>query len=778
MRVLVKGGVWKNSEDEVLKAGVMKYGKSSWARVASLLNRKSAAQCKARWYEWLDPSIKKTDWSREEEEKLLHLAKLMPNQWRTIAPVVGRTAAQCMEQYEKLLDKAANLTSSSSGADETSNDPRKLRPGEIDPAPETKPARPDPIDMDDDEKEMLNEARARLMNTKGKKAKRKARQRQQEESRRLATLQKHRELKAAGIESRLGSGSTKRKYINLAKEIPYQKTVPAGFYDVGEENQIAKKMHLDPSKDNLEINRMEGRTSRDTVEKMKQREEQKLKFMFKQNAAKAIMARNEQNDPTSMRARSALALPAPQISENELEDIVKMSSNMLMPPPVGRPSGHSTAALVGDYSMAYKSAVNATPSHTPKSDDIIMQEAANLRLLRDMTPLSGKYNESGVPELFEGTGFEGSKPRVAVRATPNILLNQTPSIRGVSDTPMSVMSNSSILSTSTVRDAYGINSRVTQMDSMLPGEVAVNKQLKNLPAPEYMYEVAIPQLPDEDGVDEAQKKHRVEDASDVLERNKIQKQKLIEKELRNRSSVLRNSLPRLCVLSASAITDATVDRDPIKAMIKEEMIQLIIHDQLKFPPDICAQFPTPAGLIPSCEYGSDSDPFNNDSAYVQQARECIQEECDKATPMSMEEFDKLWNDKHKNLFFVPLRDGSMHGASKALTTKDDILANLKVQYNLIKSKLEADATKALKQESKVQVLTQGYVSRSSKLASDLTNSCGEYNRAINELNLVLKAKELEAGAVMSRMNKATIEYNAAVALEAQLQQKYSLLVHK
>ena len=29
-------------------------------------------------------------------------------------------------------------------------DPRKLQPGEIDPNPETKPARPDPIDMDED----------------------------------------------------------------------------------------------------------------------------------------------------------------------------------------------------------------------------------------------------------------------------------------------------------------------------------------------------------------------------------------------------------------------------------------------------------------------------------------------------------------------------------------------------------------------------------------------------------------------------------------------------
>ena len=49
------------------------------------------------------------------------------------------------------------------------------------------------------EKEMLAEARARLANTQGKKAKRKAREKQMEEARRLASLQKRRELRAAGI---------------------------------------------------------------------------------------------------------------------------------------------------------------------------------------------------------------------------------------------------------------------------------------------------------------------------------------------------------------------------------------------------------------------------------------------------------------------------------------------------------------------------------------------------------------------------------------------------
>lgn len=59
-------------------------------------------------FEWLDPSIKKTEWTREEDEKLLHLAKLMPTQWRTIAPIVGRTPAQCLDRYEKLLDMAVS----------------------------------------------------------------------------------------------------------------------------------------------------------------------------------------------------------------------------------------------------------------------------------------------------------------------------------------------------------------------------------------------------------------------------------------------------------------------------------------------------------------------------------------------------------------------------------------------------------------------------------------------------------------------------------------------
>ena len=147
-RVMIKGGVWRNTEDEIMKAAVMKYDKILLLTIIFLTftsispphpspgtartsgagsppcstgRAPSSARCpalfilinlyilfahlilsnpQARWFEWLDPSIKKTEWAKEEDEKLLHLAKLMPTQWRTIAPIVGRTAAQCLERWD------------------------------------------------------------------------------------------------------------------------------------------------------------------------------------------------------------------------------------------------------------------------------------------------------------------------------------------------------------------------------------------------------------------------------------------------------------------------------------------------------------------------------------------------------------------------------------------------------------------------------------------------------------------------------------------------------
>lgn len=110
----------------------------------------------------------------------------MPTQQQTIVPIIWRMGAQCWEHYEYQLDQ---VRKKEDGQD-TADDPRKMKSGEIDPNPETKPACPDSSDMDEDELGMLSEACAQLANTQGKKAKRKAGEKQLEEACRLAALQK------------------------------------------------------------------------------------------------------------------------------------------------------------------------------------------------------------------------------------------------------------------------------------------------------------------------------------------------------------------------------------------------------------------------------------------------------------------------------------------------------------------------------------------------------------------------------------------------------------
>ncbi len=434
VRVFIKGGVWKNSEDEILKAAVMKYGKQQWARVASLLNRKSAKQCKARWNEWLDPSIRKVEWSRAEDEKLLHLAKLMPAQWKTIGPLVGgRTAVQCQERYEMLLDQAASrgddddakMGGDGEGGEEGgASTARKLRAGDIDPHPETKPARPDPIDMDEDEIEMLQEARARLANTQGKKAKRKAREKMLNEAKRLADLQKRRELKQAGLLSSAArtksrGGKKRRREIDYGVEIPFHKPAPAGFHATSEEDERADVQRSKRLKeiDFKKINEAQYR-SRDRDQKNAQKkEEARLRALEKSNMQYVVAEVSKKNDPTAARKRGVLSMPAPSVTDEELEKVAKITKEQKADNSAVLASGgtgSATDALLGDYTDRPLPTPMRTPMGSgPSSQEVIMREASNLRMLeRGQTPLLGETN----PELAE-SGINGGAARANTSTT-------------------------------------------------------------------------------------------------------------------------------------------------------------------------------------------------------------------------------------------------------------------------------------------------------------------------------------------------------------------------
>ena len=135
---------------------------------------------------------------------------------------------------------------------------------------------------------MLSEARARLANTQGKKAKRKARERQLEEARRLAVLQKKRELKAAGIVlvhlpyaaislnlSYSSRFKVKKKGMDYNADIPFEHKPALGFYDTSEEQAKATSAPIGQSLRRLENKRKPEEEEAERKRKKKREEEGK-----------------------------------------------------------------------------------------------------------------------------------------------------------------------------------------------------------------------------------------------------------------------------------------------------------------------------------------------------------------------------------------------------------------------------------------------------------------------------------------------------------------------
>lgn len=584
---VVKGGVWTNIEDEILKASVSKYGLNQWARVSSLLARKTPKQCKARWNEWLDPSIRKIEWSKDEDEKLLHLAKLMPTQWRTIAPIVGRTANQCLERYQKLLDEAEQkeaaaalgLMGTGEASAPTADAVRRLRPGEIDPDPETKPAKADTVDLDEDEKEMLSEARARLANTQGKKAKRKARERQQEESRRLAALQKRRELKTAGINVKVTT--RKQGQMDYNADIPFEQKPAPGFFDTSEEHarNERERAAFDPKKVQLATKR-KGDQDEDADRKRRKNDTEGADSASLQAALKAGRMQKMREAEQSSKRR-ALVLPAPQVGEGELEDIVKMGMIGERAGQMARESDNdATRGLVGSYSSLNTGAPIRTP-RAPEQEDHIANEIRNIRALQEtQSSLLGGEN-TPLHEGVASTGFDGVAPRKQVMSTPNPLATPMRSgANGVGMTPGGPGATPRMMGQTplrTPRDGLSLNSagdEVAARQQLLKGLASLPKPKEtewDLELPEDQMEVDSGEALEMDASERDRREREIMEAREALER-------------RRRTQVMQRDLPRPTVVDIERLLQqAAAASDPIEAMVAREATMLMANDAIKFP---------------------------------------------------------------------------------------------------------------------------------------------------------------------------------------------------
>lgn len=750
MRIMIKGGVWKNTEDEILKAAVMKYGKNQWARISSLLVRKSAKQCKARWFEWLDPSIKKTEWTREEEEKLLHLAKIMPTQWRTIAPIIGRTSSQCLERYEKLLDAAQRK----SGEVDDKDDPRRLRPGEIDPNPEAKPARPDAVDMDEDEKEMLSEARARLANTQGKKAKRKGREKQLEEARRLAQLQKRREMREAGISWRRGHKRKRKWGVDYNAEIPFYKKAPKGYFDTSDEKSQGYKVRSSTNFLGKSAEEINGERRDVIEERERKKDERRQKLHRKTNLPEHILRINKMNDVPTRKTRAQMILPAPQLDDAELNQISKMGSGMQ-----SGGGGGATSTLVADYSQT-PAASGRTPMRTPMNRDTVLEEAQNILKLRNTsTPLLGGENAD------VQTKIGGITPSHARNATPNPLA--TPSRSGMtpSATPASIASGMSGMTPTPARDHLGINADM--MGGLTPASaIAEKKRLKamrrsmkqgfnKLPKAKNKYSIVLPELPPEV---EQEEDHMEEDAEDAAALQAAKAQARHELDMKKRSQALQKGLPR--PLAIGSLRFASDDQDAVTKSIFEEMDKLIRHDEAKYPV---------AGSQKRRMIKIDDLPLS----LMAKAKELVDEETKRLCPEEvLEAFASIRNECSDNIMFLPSEKkyGKLSDVSKA-----NQLKAVKQEFELTRQQLEKETKRAKKMSNKLNIMLGGYQIRVQKLCkkiNEFEESCDQQQRDARCFTELMGQEEL---ALPLRVKSVQRDVEKEAEAEAACQAKFARL---
>ncbi|GAW07510.1 Pre-mRNA-splicing factor CEF1 [Lentinula edodes] len=791
VRIIIKGGVWKNTEDEVLKAAIAKYGKNQWRVYRS------------RWYEWLDPSIKKTEWSKTEDEKLLHLAKLMPTQWRTIAPIVGRTATQCLERYQKLLDEAEakdneelGLTGPDGDAGPSADDVRRLRPGEIDPDPETKPARPDPIDMDEDEKEMLSEARARLANTQGKKAKRKARERQLEEARRLAVLQKKRELKAAGIIMR---HKTKKKGMDYNADIPFEKKPAPGFYDTSEEQARVAAAPVGQT-----LRRMENKRKPDAEEAERKKRQRKngKEGEGPGHQTKFIPARDAQiqklKEAESISRRRKLMLPSAQVGEAELEEIVKIGQ-----------AGENAKALVGGGSDAsgrllsdYEGLENARMARTPRTapqEDNILSEARNLRNMSiAQTPLLGEENTPMHTNTSGGTGFESATPRHQVAFTPNPLATPLRSGTGdVSATPRDMSVGSTPLRTP-LRDNLSINPDGFPSIGDTPREQrlqahsakrALQTGFMNLPKPENNFELLVPEEEENEGGD-GEDRGLVLSEEDAEERDAKLRRAREEEEKRilsRRTQVVRLGLPRPANVDAATLLEQLSLYDDVEEgelgaaqkLVDAELASIIQHDSLEYP--------IPGTLRPG---GAKSTYEIPDDEAINAAKSLIHLELASLVGFPQANVDQVREglialskadsvDDHASWASVR-RSLTFDSSSKTWVNPSQLSSEQRIAgYDALLSEhqniMGQEAQKIAKHEKKLGKVLGGYQARSQAISKRVTDAFAELQTTYSNYQSFVRLQTNEAAVGPRRVDTLKEEVENLERREKTLQERYAEL---
>ncbi|CAE6426955.1 unnamed protein product [Rhizoctonia solani] len=128
----IKKGKWTKEEDQALRKGVASFGRM-WTKVQEYVQGRTDAQCRERWSNMLDPSLKTGPWE-EEEDKILFDAASQKLPWSKISALLpGRTDSRCAKRYQMLIKLRDGGLSPAEAQAQASNRGKKRKEAQASP---------------------------------------------------------------------------------------------------------------------------------------------------------------------------------------------------------------------------------------------------------------------------------------------------------------------------------------------------------------------------------------------------------------------------------------------------------------------------------------------------------------------------------------------------------------------------------------------------------------------------------------------------------------------
>merc|ERR1719197_505686 len=121
-------GLWKAEEDEQLRAAVRLHGSSSWPAVAAIIPGRNCKQCRERWNNYLDPTLKKGCWEPAEDKALMKGQEMFGSRWSLLAKLLpGRSQIQVRDRCRVLGLKAKQAGKLATQTKEKATTPTKAK---------------------------------------------------------------------------------------------------------------------------------------------------------------------------------------------------------------------------------------------------------------------------------------------------------------------------------------------------------------------------------------------------------------------------------------------------------------------------------------------------------------------------------------------------------------------------------------------------------------------------------------------------------------------------